>query len=31
MWENACWEGVTQGDLDRINIGLKVYRGAFSK
>jgi len=31
LWENACWEGVNQGDLDRVNIGLKVYPGAFAK
>jgi hypothetical protein len=31
MWENACWEGVSQGALDRVDIGLKSYPGAFSK
>ena len=31
MWENACWEGVSQGALDRVDIGLKYYPGAFSK
>lgn len=30
MWENACWEGVTQGGLDRLESGLKFYPG-FSK
>ena len=31
MWENACWEGVSQGALDRVDIGLKSYPGAFAK
>jgi hypothetical protein len=29
MWENACWEGVSQGGLERVEHGLKPYRGAF--
>jgi len=31
MWENACWEGVSQGGLKRVDSGLKFYPGAFSK
>jgi hypothetical protein len=31
MWESACWEGVSQGGLQRIEHGLKPYRGAFAK
>jgi hypothetical protein len=31
MWENACWEGVSQGALDRVDHGLKPYPGAFGK
>ena len=30
MWENACWEGVSQGG-ERVDAGLKFYPGAFSK
>ena len=30
MLENACWEGVSQGGLERIEHGLKPYRGAFA-
>jgi len=31
MWESACWEGVSQGALERVDHGLKPYHGAFSK
>ena len=31
IWENACWEGVSQGALDRVDYGLKPYPGAFPK
>ena len=31
MWENACWEGVSQGALERLNHGLKPYTGALQK
>lgn len=29
--ENACWEGVSQGALERVEHGLKRYPGAFAK
>ena len=31
MFESACWEGVSQGGLERVEHGLKPYRGAFAK
>jgi hypothetical protein len=30
-WENACWEGVSQGALQRLDHGLRPYPGAFGK
>ena len=31
LWENACWEGVSQTPADRMRGTRKVYRGAFEK
>ena len=31
LLENACWEGVSQGPLQRVEHGLKRYPGAFPK
>jgi hypothetical protein len=31
MFENACWEGVSQGSLERVDLGHKTYPGVFAK
>jgi hypothetical protein len=31
MFENACWEGVTQAGLEKVTSGRKLYPGAFDR